>query len=225
MINDFFSLFFPNYCFGCKGGLVKGEEILCTLCLAELPLVDYYNSNDNPIVNKFVGRIPVKYGWALFKFKKSGVVQQLLHQLKYNNRPEIGERLGKMFAHKLLENGHGKAFDMIIPIPLHKSKKRSRGYNQSSMIARGMSDVLQTRHTDSLIERVSATSTQTKKTKMERWDNVNYAFRVTDPSLISGKRILVIDDVITTGSTFEACIKTLLEAGAAEISIGCLAEA
>jgi len=224
-VNDFFSLFFPNFCFGCNDGLMKGEEILCTNCLAELPLLDYYQSDDNPIMNRFIGRMPLKHGWALLKFQKSGIVQNLLHQLKYNNHPEIGEKLGKILAARLVENGHSAAFDLLIPVPLHKNKKRMRGYNQSAMIAKGISEVLQIPFSDSVVVRIAATKTQTKKSKIERWENVNYAFQVADPNLISGKRILVIDDVITTGATIEACAKSLLEAGASAISIACVAEA
>src|SRR5689334_22239922 len=102
LLSDFFALFFPNYCFGCYVGLMKGEEILCTQCLSELPRLDYYRSDDNPMVNRFIGRVPMKHGWALLKFQKAGIVQNLLHQLKYNNHPEIGEKLGKILAMNLV---------------------------------------------------------------------------------------------------------------------------
>jgi predicted amidophosphoribosyltransferase len=130
LLGDFFSLFFPNYCFGCLDGLVKGEEILCTRCLSELPRLDYYHSTDNPMVNRFIGRVPVKHGWALLKFQKKGIVQNLLHELKYNNHPEIGEKLGKVFSMHLLESGFENEFDWLIPVPLHKHRIRIRGYNQ-----------------------------------------------------------------------------------------------
>ncbi len=224
LLNDFFALFFPNFCFGCSDGLAKGEEILCTRCLAELPRLDYYQSDDNPIVNRFIGRVPVKHGWALLKFQKAGIVQNLLHQLKYNNHPEIGEKLGKILSLNIAGGGYDKEFDLLVPVPLHKRRRRTRGYNQSAMIAKGMSEVLQIPHSDIIVTRVTATKTQTKKSKMERWENVNYAFQVNEADLVSGKRILVIDDVITTGATIEACAKCLLEAGAKEISIACLAE-
>ena len=203
---------------------MKGEEILCTNCLAELPRLDYYRSDDNPIVNRFIGRVPVKHGWALLKFQKAGIVQGLLHQLKYNNHPEIGEKLGKILSLNLLESGYEQEFDLIIPVPLHKNRMRNRGYNQSAMIARGIGDILKVPYHDSVVKRVTATKTQTRKSKLERWENVNYAFLVSDPTLVSGKRILIVDDVVTTGATVEACAKSLLNAGAMEISIACLAE-
>ena len=224
LLSDFFALFFPNFCFGCHDALKKGEEILCSQCLSELPRLDYFQSDNNPLVNRFIGRVPMKHGWALLKFQKAGIVQNLLHQLKYKNRPEIGERLGKILAQKIKEANQAGEIDLIIPVPLHKNRIRMRGYNQSSMIARGISEVFEVPHSEMVIKRVSATKTQTKKSKVERWENVNYAFQVIDVGAISTKRILIVDDVVTTGATIEAIAKCLLNAGAREISVACLAE-
>jgi ComF family protein len=224
LLTDFIALFFPSYCFGCHDGLVHGEEILCTACVAELPRLDYYTSDDNPITNRFVARLPIKHGWALLKFQKSGIVQNLLHELKYNNHPEIGIKLGKILAANASEHGLGSEFDLLIPVPLHKSRLRIRGYNQSGMIAKGISEVLTTPYDDSCMIRLAATKTQTKKSKVDRWENVNEVFQVSKPDHIRGKRILLVDDVITTGSTLEACARKLLDAGASELSIACIAE-
>lgn len=223
-LNDFFKLFFPDFCLGCKDGLVKGEDILCTRCLSDLPKVDYYQADDNPLVNRFVGRFPIQYGCSLLKFHKAGIVQGLLHQLKYSNRPEIGERLGKLLGLKLKELGVHNEFDYLIPVPLHKNRKRVRGYNQSAMIAQGISAVIDKPFSDEIVVRSSATKTQTKKTKIERWENVHNVFRVVDAEKIAGKHLLLIDDVVTTGATTEACAKCLLNAGVSRISVACLAE-
>ena len=224
ILSDFFALFFPDYCFGCQGGLVHGEEILCTKCIAELPRLDYYKLDDNPITNRYVGRLSIKHGWALLKFQKSGIVQNLLHELKYNNHPEIGIKLGKILAGSLRQNNVGSDIDLIIPVPLHKNRLRVRGYNQSTMISKGISDVLNAPLEDTAMIRLSATKTQTKKSKIDRWENVSQVFQVEKPERIYGKRILLVDDVITTGSTLEACAQKLLAAGASEISIACVAE-
>jgi ComF family protein len=224
LLADFVALFFPNYCFGCRDGLVHGEEILCTACIGELPRLDYYTSDDNPITNRFVGRLPLKHGWALLKFQKSGIVQNLLHELKYNNHPEIGIKLGKILAANALQYGLGAEFDLLIPVPLHKSRLRARGYNQSGMIAKGISEVLTIPYDDSCMIRLAATKTQTKKSKVDRWENVNEVFQVSKPDKILDKRILLVDDVITTGSTLEACARRLFDAGASELSIACIAE-
>jgi ComF family protein len=224
ILSDFFALFFPNYCFGCRDGLVHGEEILCTQCIAELPRLDYFELRDNPITDRFVGRLSIKHGWALLKFQKSGIVQNLLHELKYNNHPEVGVKLGKILANSLLQHSVGSDIDLIIPVPLHRNRLRVRGYNQSAMIAKGVSEVLSIPFDDTVMIRLSATKTQTKKSKVDRWENVSQVFQVAKPDAVSGKRVLLVDDVITTGATIEACAQKLLSAGAAEISIACLAE-
>jgi ComF family protein len=224
ILNDFFSLFFPNFCLGCKDGLVKGEEILCTHCLSELPKVDYFDVQDNPLVNRFVGRVPIHCGWSLLKFQKSGIVQNLLHELKYNNHPEIGERLGRILGVRLTELGVRNGIDILIPVPLHKNRKRVRGYNQSAAISKGLSNVIEKPFSDDVLIRISSTKTQTKKSRIERWENVNNAFRVVQPDAIKGKHVLLVDDVVTTGATTEACAKCLLNAGASLVSIVCLAE-
>lgn len=223
-LKDLFKLFFPNFCLGCKDGLLRGEEILCTRCLSELPKVDYFNILDNPLVNRFVGRVPVHYGWSLLKFQKTGIVQNLLHELKYNNHPEIGERLGRLLGLRLIELGLENQIDLLIPVPLHKNRKRARGYNQSAMIAKGISEVFNKPFSDEMMARVSSTKTQTKKSRIDRWENVNNAFRVMNRNVVQGKRLLLVDDVITTGATTEACAKCLLQAGALSVSIACLAE-
>jgi len=204
--------------------LVHGEEILCTKCIAELPRLDYFQIKDNPITDRFVGRLSIKHGWALLKFQKSGIVQNLLHELKYNNHPEVGVKLGKILANSLCQHGLGSNIDLIIPVPLHRNRLRVRGYNQSAMIAKGLSEVLSIPFDDTTMIRLSATKTQTKKSKIDRWENVSQVFQVAKPEIITGKRILLVDDVITTGSTIEACAQKLLSAGALEINIGCLAE-
>ncbi len=162
---------------------------------------------------------------AFLRFRKTGVVQHLLHQLKYNNHPEIGVRLGKIYGNELVDAGLGKEFDLIIPIPLHPSRKRRRGYNQSAKFAEGLSSTMQIPWDESIAERIMRTTTQTRKTKIERWENVKDVFLIRHPEKIVNKRILLIDDVITTGATLEACGHHLINSGCSELSIACLAEA
>jgi ComF family protein len=223
--SDFISLFFPNYCLGCTDSLVRGEEIICTRCLLQLPTTKYHEWPDNPIKNRLQGRIPLKYALALLKFRKTGITQHLLHQLKYNNHPEIGIRLGKFYGKELLTWGYQSEFDLIVPVPLHVSRKRRRGYNQSAMFAQGLSEELNIPCCENCVIRKIPTTTQTRKTRIERWENVKDVFMVTEPGLISNRRVLLVDDVITTGATLEACANQLLQQGCSEISIACLAEA
>jgi ComF family protein len=223
-ISDFTSLFFPEYCLGCFAGMVKGEEILCTKCLAELPLTGYLDIDENPIKEKFIGRLPIKNAWAFLRFRKEGIIQHLLHQLKYNNQPEIGIRLGKLFGRELNARGFSQ-FDLIIPLPLHTSRKKNRGYNQSAKFAEGLSYSLNIPFNSECCVRLKNTQTQTRKNRSERWQNVAFAFQVKDKEQVEDKRILLVDDVITTGATLEACGRELIDSGCRELSIACIAEA
>ena len=223
LFSDFISLFYPNYCYGCKGTLVKGEDTLCTRCLFDLPKTNYHLADSSPIKERLSGRLHLDYALAFLKFRKEGIVQHLLHELKYNNRPEVGIRLGKQYGKELKENCID-AFDVIVPVPLHESRRRKRGYNQSSMFAEGLSESLGIAWDESISLRTSSTTTQTKKTKAERWNNVKDVFAVRNTEDIKNKRILLVDDVITTGATIEACGRHLLDQGCT-LSIACIAEA
>jgi ComF family protein len=224
LIADFSCLFFPEYCLGCSGSLVHGEEILCTECILNLPRTEYFFEDENPIKEKFIGRLPILHGGAFLKFRKTGIVQHLLHQLKYNNHPEIGVRLGQLFGMDMVKRGDND-FDIIIPMPLHKLREAKRGYNQSGKFAEGLSASMQIPYGDNLVERVKNTVTQTRKTKIERWQNVADAFVVRTKAAIENKRVLLVDDIITTGASLEACGQQLLNSGCKELSIVCIAEA
>jgi ComF family protein len=223
ILQDFIYLFFPNYCRGCDGSLVKGEKIICTRCMLDLPKSNYHLERDNPFYQKFSGRIPVKFVMTLFKFVKRGKVQHLLHALKYKNQPEIGIQLGRIYGADLLQENYKDQFDVIVPVPLHPSKRRKRGYNQSEEFGKGLSEILEIPCTEKFLKRTKATTTQTRKTKLSRWENVSEVFEVYEREELKGKRILLVDDVVTTGATLEACGDKLLQAGCGDVSIACIA--
>lgn len=224
VLSDFVSLFFPKYCLACSNSLVGGEETFCTRCIIDLPRTNYH-LGENPVKDRLTGRLPLAHGFAFLKFKKGGNVQKMLHQLKYNQHPEVGVKLGKVYGHDLLTSGLGSEFDVIIPVPLHESRKRKRGYNQSAMFAEGLSYALGIPWDESISLRKGKTKTQTRKSKLERWENVKDVFSIARDAEIKGKRILLVDDVITTGATLEACGIRLVESGCAKISVACIAEA
>lgn len=202
---------------------MSGEELICTKCLLELPRSYYHLEKENPFYNKFRGRIPVKYVMTLFKFVKGSRVQHLLHALKYKNQPELGTSLGRMYGHDLLNAGFKDQFELIIPVPLHQARKRTRGYNQSEEFGKGLSEVLNIPCSDRFMKRVTKTDSQTRKSRLNRWQNVSEVFQVTVEKEIEAKRILLVDDVVTTGATLEACGQALINAGCNELSIACIA--
>lgn len=190
-----------------------------------MPKTNFHKQNVNPLYERLSLRIPLKQAFAYYHFKKGGRVQQLLHQLKYKNHPEIGVKLGKVLAQELIVAGFGQTYQLVVPVPLHRSRKRSRGYNQSEEFAKGISDGLNIPYADSFVKRTIKTQTQTKKSKLNRWRNVSEVFEMKDSSTIKGKHILLVDDVVTTGATIEACADALLQSGCAEVSIACIAMA
>jgi ComF family protein len=223
VFSDFVSMLYPRYCFACTEGLMKGEETICSRCMLELPRTNYHHDPGNPLFKRLHGRIPLNSAFAFFLFRKGGKVQQLLHSLKYNNHPEIGTVLGEVYGQELFETYHQK-FNVIVPVPLHPSRKRKRGYNQSEEFARGLSKSLQVPAYDSLI-RATVTETQTRKTKLKRWQNVSEVFQIREYDQIKNCHVLLVDDVITTGATIEACAQVLLAGGCSAISIGSIAYA
>lgn len=207
------------------GALVYGEDLVCSRCMLEMPRSRYHLDPENPFYTRFRGRIPVKHVMTMFKFVKGSKVQHLLHALKYKGQPEVGVALGRVYGQDLVEAQFLDKFDLIIPVPLHAARQRSRGYNQSEEFGKGMGEILETECTDRLMRRRTGTTTQTRKGRLTRWENVKNVFEVTRPEQIAGKRILLVDDVVTTGSTLEACGRSLLDAGSAELSIACIAAA
>lgn len=188
-----------------------------------MPKSHYHLQLDNPFFQKFRGRLVVKHVMTLYKFVKESRVQNVLHALKYKQQPELGEMLGRVYGQDLIDAKFTDSFDLIVPVPLHPSRRRIRGYNQSEEFGKGLSQMLNAPCDDSYMTRSAKTESQTHKTKLSRWENVNRIFQVVNPKLVTDKRVLLVDDVVTTGATLEACGQALLDAGCSELSIACIA--
>jgi ComF family protein len=225
VFTDLLNLFFPLLCASCHTPLVKGEDVLCLGCLADLPKTHFVSFTSNSVADIFIGRTNIVYANAFCQFDKGGKVQHLLHQLKYRGRKEIGYRLGFLFGSELMQSLEFLEIDAIIPVPLHKKKQRKRGYNQSIEICRGISEAMNKPLITANLIRKKHTSSQTSKGRFDRWQNVSGIFEVKNCKAIEGKHLLLVDDVITTGATLESCCEELLKISGVKISVAALAQA
>jgi len=189
----------------------------------QLPITNFHLDIDNPLAEIFWGRVKLLQAVAWFYFRKGSVYQEAMHLLKYNDRPDIGFLLGRQFGYELNRQPTFIKPDLIIPVPLNPKKYRKRGYNQSEVIARGLSAGLHVPVMTTILLRPVATSTQTRKNRYERYLNVTGKFRMHKPELIENKHVLIVDDVVTTGATLEACAETLLAVAGTTVSVATLA--
>jgi ComF family protein len=221
--DDFFSLIYPKICAACGNSLWKKEKVICTYCDFHLPRTHFHMERDNPVSRIFWGRIPVECASAFYYFNKGNKVQQLIHQLKYKGRRDIGIFLGEQYGYLLKNSLFFGSMDVIIPVPLHEKKLMKRGYNQSEQFAIGLGNSMKIPVDAHLLYRTKATETQTKKSRFRRWQNVEDLFAVRDPRNLDGRHILLVDDVITTGATIEACIKALCIVPSVRVSVAAIA--
>lgn len=222
-IGDFIGLLFPDLCQACGKNLYHQEELICTDCRYHLPYTNFHHHPDNPVAQQFWGRVPLKAATALFYFTKGGKVQHLIHQLKYNNRPEIGKEIGKIAGVKLLESKIFASVNVIVPVPLHRSKQLLRGYNQSAYFAAGLSERMQIPVNENNLIRQHATESQTHRARFSRYENMKDVFVIKDSTAFANKHILLTDDIITTGATLEACINVLLLVPGVKLSVAAIA--
>ncbi|MEX2597782.1 MAG: ComF family protein [Salibacteraceae bacterium] len=221
-LQDFSHLAFPYNCFGCNKALEAKELAVCEECSARLPKTKYWLQDENSVEKLFWGKIPIVRACSFLYFTKGGMVQSFMHNLKYNGKIAVGEILGDYFGEAL----KGTAFeevDVVIPVPLHKSRLKKRGYNQCDSIARTMANALGKQYRTDAMIRTHANASQTKKGRYERWLNVKSLFEVMDTKGIKGKHVLLVDDVITTGSTLESCAAAILELPGTKVSIATIA--
>ena len=225
MFKSIINLFFPPVCAGCHSFLLSNENVICTVCRHNIPLTNHHLNPENEAFKKFYGRIPVEFTSALLYFHKKGIVQELIHNLKYKGQEEIGTVLGEWYVDDLKKSQILQSVDEIIPVPLHKKKLRERGYNQVTNFGLSLSNGLNITYNPTILVRNIYSKTQSKKNLLNRSEGIDTVFDVVFSEKDHNKHFLLIDDVITTGSTLEACSHALLKIPGAKISIVCMAMA
>lgn len=213
------NLLFPRVCAACGTLLLEGEDTVCTTCRFLMPKTHYENNPNNPLAQIFFGQMPFNAVSAEFFFSKSGKVQHLIHGLKYHHCRENGIFLGQEIGKSLLQAADYQKIDYLLPIPLHPKKEKIRGYNQSHVIAEGISEIMNIPIAEKCLVRKVFTATQTKKSREERWQNVKDIFDIKNPLQLAGKHVLLIDDVLTTGATLMSAGKALMHVEGIKISV------
>lgn len=223
LLKDLADFIYPRTCAACGQRLLQQEKVLCLLCETDLPQTKFWLEADNPVARKFWGKVPIENAASFFYFRKGQRVQKLIHALKYDNRQDVGIEIGNMFGRHLANSPLYADVQLLLPIPLHPEKKLLRGYNQSDLIAQGMAEAMGNEWRNDLLLRQVFTETQTKKSRVERWLNTKSVFAVENPDYMLNKHILLVDDVITTGSTIEGCAVQLLAIDGLRLSVASIA--
>jgi ComF family protein len=217
-------LVFPHVCSGCGSDMVSKDSLLCLHCIDALPETNFELHAGNPVEKRFWGRLPVEQATAQYYFTRESLVQRLMHEFKYRRNKELGFQLGKIMGESLKKSNRF-AVDALVPLPLFPSKEKKRGYNQATILCAGMAESLEVPVLKDIIIRSHHTDTQTKKGRVERWQNMEGKFVLINPGAIQNKHVLLVDDVVTTGATLEACGIELLKAENARLSIATLCSA
>ncbi len=224
-IEDLLSLIFPRLCLACAEDAPAYGQLICTDCSVTMPETDFHLQKENPITERFWGRVEIQAGAALYIFTKGNRVQHLLHNLKYHGKKEIGEMVGRRLGYKLKESPHFSEVDLIVPVPLHPKKELFRGYNQSAWFGQGLSEVMGVPMLADGLKRNIHAESLTKKSRMQRLGSVEDMYVVPNSRRLQSRHILLVDDVLTTGSTLEACASQILEVPGAKVSFATIAMA
>jgi len=223
MFKSIVNLFFPKVCNACHNLLNDNEDTICLDCRHDLPITNYHFDNNDSVSKALYGRAKIENGTALFRFEKQGNVQRLIHNLKYRDHEQIGFLLGNWLGGELNTLESYKNIDAVIPVPLHKNKLKKRGYNQVAQFGQQIAEALNADYLDDVLVKITNTKSQSTKGRFARWTNSDELFALKNMEAIDNKHILIVDDIITTGATLEACISVLNKANKIKISIATMA--
>lgn len=223
MLSDLLDLFFPRQCVCCQELLLHHEKLLCDPCWQQLPKTNFAEELNNPVISLFRGRAELHHASALYSFRPKSKIQKLIHSFKYHGNTNLAFALGQEMGKQICKSKLFGQIDLIVPVPLHPKKQRKRGYNQAEILAAGMAKEMCVDLNPELLIRAKMNSTQTNKSAAERWQNVEGIFQFGEPKASYGKHVLIVDDVITTGSTLESCAQEILKAEGNKVSVACLA--
>lgn len=204
-LQDAAGLFFPRYCAGCGASLPGPHAPVCVRCIADMPATDFERWDSNPVEKLFWGRLPLAAACSGYYFSRGSALQSMIHHLKYMDSPELGVFLGRMLAERIRDSGRFGNTDALIPLPLYPEKQRLRGYNQAERIAAGMAEVLGVPVLDNATGRIRQSASQTRKNRTERWQQMSGSFLAFPEKLAPYRHLMLVDDVVTTGATLEAC--------------------
>lgn len=219
LITDLLYIFYPNICANCNEQLLQKEKVLCTHCRHDLPFTNFLSYTNNKVCNLFYGKITIEKAYSLFFFRKEGITKNLIHNLKYKGNEEVGVFFGNWLGELLAANKEFSTVDYIVPVPIHIKRKKTRGYNQVTKFGNCLSKHLNIPFIETILKRQSSAKTQTLKSRFERFNDLETKFLLTDTAIFNKKHVLLIDDVITTGATLEACSLELLKTDTIKISI------
>jgi len=223
LLANFVSLLYPDLCVICGEPLVENEKFFCFACYLKLPRTNYHLIPENQAIERLAGKVSLEKASSYFYYNKGGIAQKLIAEIKYKGNRNLGEWIGIHLAKDMISSGFFQGIDFVVPVPLHRSKEKKRGFNQAERIAQGISQTTKIPLETNNVFRKKANTSQTKKGVFDRWKNTLNLFQLRDPDLFKEKHILLIDDVLTTGSTLEAVAQSLLKSQGVKISILTLA--
>lgn len=223
MAINLLNLFFPKVCEACNNVLIDNELLVCTNCRHQLPITNFHFDNSESVKKIVYGRVKLENATALLHFSKKGIVQQLLHNLKYRGHEQISESLGEWLGAELKTIKAYNDVDVVMPVPLYKTKLRKRGYNQVDKFGKEIAKALNIDYSDTVLVKTKSTKTQVFKGRLKRWNDDGALFNITENESLKGKHILLVDDIITTGATIEACASVLLKIDNIKLSLATMA--